>query len=79
VRASLIDTTHTFSIRFEIPNGGFATGLTVTYRAVAGNAYTHQARLDAAECLRAWDRGMDGFGRVVEAIRELSRTMDRWR
>jgi hypothetical protein len=77
LQTTLIDNTHPYSFRFNIPNQGFAGNLIVTYHDVARNQYEYSSTVDSKSCLSAWNRGTYPLQEVAQALVELNRTLQR--
>jgi hypothetical protein len=77
LRTTLIDGSHSFAFRFEIPNTGFKGQLSVGFKDQVGTLYRYEAQLDAAACLPSWHRGQTQLDEIRQALVEINRSLQR--
>jgi hypothetical protein len=77
VRTTLVDRSHAFTFRFEVPASGFKGRLSVGYRDQMGTQYTYDAQLDSKACIPNWHRGQNQLDEICRALSEINRTLQR--
>lgn len=78
-RTKLIDGSHSFAFRFEIPNTGFKAQLSVGYDDQIGTRYIYDAQLDSEICIPHWHRGQNQLDEIREALVEINRSLQQRR
>ena len=77
LKTTLIDATHGFSFRFDVPREGFSGNLKVQYSDLAGSRYTYEADIHTRDCLPSWHRGVDHLGEIARSLDGIRSHLDR--
>ena len=72
---TLIDGSHNFVFRFEIPNTGFQAKLSVDYTDLVGIRYSYSANIDSAVCVPSWHGGGNQLDEIRDSLERISRSL----
>jgi hypothetical protein len=77
LRTNLIDATHPFVFRFEIPSSGYSGRLLVRYRDLSNREYEYTAPVDSTTCLLSWHGARDPLGQIAYQIGDINNNLRR--